>query len=836
LKRLDFDLADPAKYTYEPLVRKEDQIDSEKAPQITQTNSKYTRMINKEETIKDERQHTNPRVIRTELPNMVRKLLLPVKNGLDLGLNPEISILLTNPEIKHEVESAKDGTINTPVERGKVSTVPHPMMTRSQTATPAIFDLTFSTGHSMSPAKDKTKQVNRRSFIPLETSVEKPKENEDHISMEEPLSSPCTEMKSSPEKDHGRKEAREELEKDLMSDIIAKNYLQGKSSDEEEDETSIPLDEELLDNHAEASEDSPVQQNTKSGYILRPSSFEKTDPLVKSKDPKGAIPKTQRKEYEGVETVTHIRFREGTALKPEYLVRWEKGGGRSRTSWEPREYLSDYSRAAVDKIVLPIMGAKPDDYRQVMLRNLRGSRQKMRSIPKGFLPREGMRSGTRTDRRQTDEKIGTSGEVTDIIAESENEVEKPVEAETFEVEKSDSPPVVTELIASTPARGIILPPAPRLNLSTIPRARESFGISNDLEDTMIETLHEELQDSVMDGTLEVNDMVIADGAAKSMKSISKNHFEANLLYHQRENELHSTFLPRVQNYFTEHEALIRFFQTRPVGLIGEALANIDGAQSPFEPIEWYSIDPNCHILSSTYEHDTPVRLFAIDDPNQTEILVFRTIENLLQYRKAHVGGYPQVARKCVTSSPAEAWSNTQANVMYMDNIQEWNNIFPCILMDCLARFLSVNPRMLATLLDTSCSMLILDGDRSKNIHGTILTLLREIYVFQHSGRYTIPPYDLMMPFMDIGRCDVGMYPYGVHPGTANLASDLECFINGYVLVYLPETGFKPQEVCEELFQDNDPLGLYVPKRGYATYSNPRGVNAIHLHEGRYIMA
>jgi hypothetical protein len=69
-------------------------------------------MINKKETIKDERQHTNPRVIRTELPNMVRKLLLPVKNGLDLGLNPEISILLTNPEIKHEVESAKDGTIN----------------------------------------------------------------------------------------------------------------------------------------------------------------------------------------------------------------------------------------------------------------------------------------------------------------------------------------------------------------------------------------------------------------------------------------------------------------------------------------------------------------------------------------------------------------------------------------------------------------------------------------------------------------------------------------------------------------------------------------------------
>ena len=107
--------------------------------------------------------------------------------------------------------------------------------------------------------------------------------------------------------------------------------------------------------------------------------------------------------------------------------------------------------------------------------------------------------------------------------------------------------------------------------------------------------------------------------------------------------------------------------------------------------------------------------------------------------------------------------------------------------------------------------------KSRNIHGTILTVIRELYIFQHSGRYTFPPGDLMFPFVDRGKFNVGMHPYGVYFENSNLVRDLNELLAGYEFAFTHEYGYEPCRLLGTFGKHCDPLEWNMSRNRYMVY-------------------
>jgi len=175
----------------------------------------------------------------------------------------------------------------------------------------------------------------------------------------------------------------------------------------------------------------------------------------------------------------------------------------------------------------------------------------------------------------------------------------------------------------------------------------------------------------------------------------------------------------------------------------------------------------------------------------------------------------------------------------MPNIDEWDNLVESIFMDCVARFLAVNPDMMVELIRTAGCMLTLVGRSeiwqsgsyelpekyedlgSLNIHGRTLTLLRELVILQYTGRYTVQPYALK-PRCDTGSVDLAFLPHLVkRSNQVEVSRQVGDFLCGYKVIYLPETGFKPWEMVRGAFMGWGPLSLGGT---YKANPYPRGFN------------
>jgi len=306
---------------------------------------------------------------------------------------------------------------------------------------------------------------------------------------------------------------------------------------------------------------------------------------------------------------------------------------------------------------------------------------------------------------------------------------------------------------------------------------------------------------------------------------SIREFESQLAFHSRENELHQEFVFPMIRYFQGIECLELLLSNDICEEVHQALSEVSEIQDPFTPIEWFKYSHGNHIFSSFYIHKNPVYIAPIDEPYSDIILEFKSIECLLMYRKCHLGGDPVRAELCRRASSAEARKLTQVEHFDMPNITEWDELVESIFMDCVARFLAVNPEMMVELIKTAGCMLTLLGSsriwqsggydlpdryedlRSLNIHGKTLTLLRELVILQHTGRYTIEPY-VLKPQCETGKIDLSCMPYVVQrTHYVRVSKRVEDFLCGYKVIYLPETGFKPWEMVRDTFIGWGPLNL-----------------------------
>jgi len=77
----------------------------------------------------------------------------------------------------------------------------------------------------------------------------------------------------------------------------------------------------------------------------------------------------------------------------------------------------------------------------------------------------------------------------------------------------------------------------------------------------------------------------------------------------------------------------------------------------------------------------------------------------------------------------------------------------------------------------------------------------------------------MFPFVDMGKFNVGMHPYGVYFETANLVRDLKMLLDGYDFTFTHEHGYKPSNLIGNFGRQCDPLELNVTHNKYMSYSD-----------------
>jgi len=629
-------------------------------------------------------------VIGSETTNNVRKLLLPVRAGGDLGLNPGTSILCNKTDVMSK--GATTEVARTTNEYKNDRPAPHPMMTRSQAIRPSTLDLTFNTGSSTLPRDIKMNVPNRKEYTHQALSA-----------------------------DSDRKEFSSKLNESTYITTV------GNEEDEVQDKSHITgrrVNSNFPKSYMKAYDVTPACPGQP--YAL----------LEPNRKLKEFLPSDS---YEDNHMATKVNSTSEVVTTPEYPREQGNTDGKPKSDGEQGGSLagSPGKTTPVEHVTV----AMPRRSKKVTFGDMQD--------PPGVRTR----SSTKTDRQGNitpSEPIPRNFPETKEIEDQHESPAKSPEASTPSTIQGGRFGLPSK--ASTPARDTGIPQLPVLDISTIPKPMESASDSIDPEETETTMIEEMVRGmSILDSP-----QVGPDSNTEPMGCISEDRQVFRSTKANMTEDLHDGYKIQLLNHLIEYDSMRSVMLLEPVGEIKTALDDINRTQPPTGPTRWFEYDHGYHILSSFYEHDTPVDIIAVDDPDQSRLLTFKTIENLLQYRKAHICGHPRVAESCISVRPAVALSNTQKNCMPCENMEEWDDIAPCIFMDCVARFVSVNPKMMIALLRTSGTMMTLRGKSkkwqsgccqlpssfkdmtSRNIHGTILTIIRELYILQHSGRYTYP--------------------------------------------------------------------------------------------------
>jgi hypothetical protein len=316
----------------------------------------------------------------------------------------------------------------------------------------------------------------------------------------------------------------------------------------------------------------------------------------------------------------------------------------------------------------------------------------------------------------------------------------------------------------------------------------------------------------------------------------------------RVNKLHNGFLYNITCYFKGSQSIQDLLNVEITSDILNALTNIHCIQDSRRDADWYSYNHTCSIFASFHPLDCPIRLIDIIN-NPPCIRICKTMENAIQFRKAIIGGSHKIAVDCLHSPPNISKRLTQHDSLHMLNLQDWEDMSETIFLDIVARTLTVNPRMLIALLETAGKYMTLLGLsnrwcsgeqslstpvhlKSRNIHGNVFVLLREIFILAHTGRYTVNP--LLMKYqLYKGRIDIAQYPY-VSDYENYEYFNIDPLIKGYSVTYIPELGWFPNQVKPSLCNNI----LYNPLRlNHENSKNDnrraRGINIIKIQNKKY---